>query len=68
MVDTLKILFISSLRDKMTIFWSILFPVALLLALGFIQEAPSYRMQLLGAVVAMGILFNAMYGIGFDVL
>ena len=68
MVDTLKILFISSLRDKMTIFWSILFPVALLLALGFIQEDPSYRMQLLGAVVAMGILFNAMYGIGFDVL
>lgn len=54
MVDTLKILFISSLRDKMTIFWSILFPVALLLALGFIQEDPSYRMQLLGAVVAMG--------------
>jgi ABC-2 type transport system permease protein len=68
MLDIFKVLFISSLRDKMTIFWSVLLPVILLIILGVINENPAYREQLLAAVVAMGILFNGLWGISFDVI
>lgn len=68
MSDTFKVLLIASLRDKMTVFWSILFPIILMLILGSIRSDLVYREQLLATVVAMGILFNGIYGLSFDIL
>jgi len=52
----------------MTIFWSVALPIILLIVLGFINEGTEYREQILSAVVAMGILFNGLYGLSFEIL
>lgn len=63
-----KIFLVATLRDKLTMFWSVLFPIALLLILGQFIDSPRYHRQLLGTVTGMGILFLGLYTIGFEVL
>ncbi|KYD21931.1 ABC transporter permease [Caldibacillus debilis] len=63
-----KIFLVATLRDKLTMFWSVLFPIALLLILGQFIDSSRYHRQLLGTVTGMGILFLGLYTIGFEVL
>lgn len=63
-----RILLRGALRDRISLFWAVLFPVALLAGLGSFFPDPAYRQHLLGGTVTLSSLFFALSGTAFDVL
>jgi ABC-2 type transport system permease protein len=57
-----------ALRDRVSLAWAIVFPLVLLLALGFAFPRPSYRHQLLVGMIALSVMFFSLYGIAFESL
>lgn len=57
----------SSLKDKITLFYSLVFPLALLIGLGLYFDTADYRERLLTGVTALGALFWGVQGIAFQV-
>jgi ABC-2 type transport system permease protein len=57
-----------ALRDRVSLAWAIVFPLVLLLALGFVFPAPGYRRHLLAGMLALSVMFFSLYGIAFESL
>lgn len=55
-----------SFRDKLSLFWAILFPLGLMIALGIAFPQASYRLQLLGGVLAMSTFFATLWTVAFE--
>ncbi|MUG46879.1 ABC transporter permease [Paenibacillus woosongensis] len=56
------------LRDMHTLFWTIAFPVLLLLGLGLYFQQPAYSVKLLSGILAMNVLFGATMVTAFNVM
>jgi ABC-2 type transport system permease protein len=57
-----------ALRDRISLFYSVLFPIGLLLGLGIAFPASEYRRQLLAGALAISTLFFSASGIAFEAL
>ncbi len=68
MFITFSMLLKGALRDRVSLFWAIAFPLIFLVVLGFIFPAPAYRWQLLTGMLALSVLFFGLQGIAFDSL
>jgi ABC-2 type transport system permease protein len=65
---TFRALLSGALRDRISLFWAVVAPVALLLILGSLLNGPGYREHLLLGVLSFGCLGFAMTGTGFEVM
>lgn len=63
-----KSMMVTSLRDRISLFYATLFPLALFIGLGFYIDTPGYVPRLMAGVMALGSLFWAMTGQSFQVL
>lgn len=68
MMITFKALIAGALRDKISLFYGLAFPLLMLVLLGLFFEHPVYRYQLLIGLVALGGFFFTMTGTGFEVM
>ena len=68
MLTTFRTLLRGALRDRISLFFAIVFPVGILLVLGFVFPAPGYRRQLLAGMLAVSVLFFSLNGIAFESL
>ncbi len=68
MLTTFRILLRGALRDRISLFFAIVFPIAALLVLGFVFPSPEYRKQLLAGMLAVSVLFFSLNGIAFESL
>ncbi|GIP31590.1 ABC transporter permease [Paenibacillus sp. J2TS4] len=57
----------TALRDRISLFYSILFPIALLIGLGIYFNSPEYRFTLLTGTVLLSTLFWSVQGTAFQV-
>src|SRR5215467_8385571 len=57
-----------ALRDRISLAWAIVFPLVLLLVLGFVFPTSGYQRQLLIGVLALSVMFFSLYGIAFESL
>jgi ABC-2 type transport system permease protein len=55
-----KTMFISGLRDGYLLFWSILFPIGLMIGLGTYLDTPSFQERIMIGVLAMSVIFGAL--------
>lgn len=55
-------------RDMHTLFWTIAFPIALLLGLGLYHQQPAYSERLLSGVLTMNVLFGSTIVTAFNVM
>jgi ABC-2 type transport system permease protein len=55
-----KMMFTSGLRDGYLLFWSILFPIGLMIGLGTYFDTPSYQERIMIGVLAMSVIFGAL--------
>jgi len=62
-----RMMLVTSLKDKITLFYALLFPMLLMAGLGYYFESPEYRERLLVGVMAISTLFWAMQGVSFQV-
>ncbi|MFT4415576.1 ABC transporter permease [Fredinandcohnia humi] len=62
-----KTMIVTSLRDKITLFYSILFPVLILIGLGYYVDNEDYIPRLLTGVIVLSSLFWGVSGIAFQV-
>lgn len=58
---------ITSIKDKITLFYAILFPILLLIGLGLYFDTPAYHETLLLGTLALSTLFWGVSGIAFQV-
>ena len=68
MLTTFRTLLRGALRDRISLFFAIVFPIGILLVLGFVFPAPDYRRQLLAGMLAVSALFFSLNGIAFESL
>ena len=68
MLTTFRILLRGALRDRISLFFAIVLPIAILLVLGFVFPSPDYRSQLLAGMLAVSVLFFSLNGIAFESL
>jgi ABC-2 type transport system permease protein len=68
MLTTFRTLLRGALRDRISLFFAIVFPIAVLLVLGFVFPSPDYRRQLLAGMLAVSVLFFSLSGIAFESL
>ena len=57
-----------ALRDRISLAWAIVFPLVLLLVLGFVFPTSGYQRQLLVGMLALSVMFFSLYGIAFESL
>jgi ABC-2 type transport system permease protein len=57
-----------ALRDRLSLFYATLFPIALLIGLGIAFPSPDYRRSLLAGMLALSTLFFSNTGIAFESL
>ncbi|MBY0121513.1 ABC transporter permease [Bacillus sp. S/N-304-OC-R1] len=62
-----RTMMVTSLRDKITLFYSIALPIGLLVGLGYYVDNESYIPTLLTGVIALSSLFWGVSGIAFQV-
>lgn len=58
MFTLFRTLLTGQFRDVHTLFWTIMFPIALLIGLGLYFDEPGYAERLLAGVLAMNLLFG----------
>jgi ABC-2 type transport system permease protein len=68
MLITFRTLLRGALRDRISLFFAIVFPISILLVLGFVFPSPDYRKQLLAGMLAVSALFFSLNGIAFESL
>src|SRR5215470_17706562 len=68
MLTPFRTLLRGALRDRISLFFSIVFPIGFLLVLGFVFPDPGYRRQLLAGMLAVSVLFFSLSGIAFESL
>jgi len=64
----LRTLLRGALRDRTSLAWAIVVPLALLLALGLAFPTPGYQRQLFAGMLALSVMFFSLYGIAFETL
>jgi ABC-2 type transport system permease protein len=64
----LRSMMMTSLRDKISLFYATLFPAGLFVGLGLYIDTPGYAPRLMVGVMALGALFWSMAGQSFQVL
>jgi len=62
-----RMMLVTSLKDKITLFYALLFPILLMAGLGYYFDSPEYRERLLVGVTAISTMFWAMQGVSFQV-
>lgn len=62
-----RLMLVASLKDKITLFYALLFPILLMAGLGCYFDSPAYRERLLIGVLALSVLFWAVQGAAFQV-
>lgn len=67
MMTIFKTMLVTSLRDKITLFYSTILPMGLLIGLGYYFDNPAYTPRLLTGVIALSSLFWGLSGIAFQV-
>jgi ABC-2 type transport system permease protein len=65
---TFRTLFKGTLRDRISLFWAVVFPIVFLVVLGSIFPTPAYRSQLLTGMLGLSVLFFGLSGIAFESL
>ena len=65
MLTTFRTLLRGALRDRVSLFFAIVFPIGFLLVLGFVFPDPGYRRQLLAGMLAVSTLFFSLNGMAF---
>lgn len=65
---TFRTLFKGTLRDSISLFWAVVFPIVFLIVLGSIFPTPAYRSQLLTGMLGLSVLFFGLSGIAFESL
>ena len=68
MLTTFRTLLRGALRDRISLFFAIVFPIGILIVLGFVFPAQGYRRQLLAGMLAVSALFFSLNGIAFESL
>lgn len=68
MFTIFKTMLLGIARDAHTLFWTILFPVAMLCGLGLYFDGSGYAERLLAGVLAMNVLFGATMVTAFNVM
>lgn len=68
MITIFKTMVRGILRDAHTLFWNIVFPVAMLCGLGLYLNHPGYAERLLAGVLAMNVLFGSTMVTAFNVM
>ena len=68
MLTTFRTLLRGALRDRISLFFAVVFPIGTLLVLGFVFPSPDYRRQLLAGMLAVSALFFSLNGIAFESL
>jgi ABC-2 type transport system permease protein len=68
MLITFRTLLRGAMRDRISLFFAIVFPIAALLVLGFVFPSQEYRRQLLAGMLAVSVLFFSLNGIAFESL
>jgi len=68
MLTTFRTLLRGALRDRISLFFAVVFPIGTLLVLGFVFPSPEYRRQLLAGMLAVSVLFFSLSGIAFESL
>lgn len=58
---------ITSLRDRITLFYSLAFPIGLMIGLGFYFNHEDQQLQIVAGVTAISTIFWGMQGIAFQV-
>ncbi|MCM3768605.1 ABC transporter permease [Neobacillus niacini] len=67
MTTIFKTMLVTSLRDKITMFYSVIFPIVLLIGLGYYFDNAAYSPRLVTGVIALSSLFWGVSGIAFQV-
>jgi ABC-2 type transport system permease protein len=67
-LTTFRTLVKGAFRDRISLFFAIVFPIACLLILGLVFPDPHYRRQLLAGMLAVSTLFFSLNGIAFESL
>ncbi|MDZ5470575.1 ABC transporter permease [Bacillus sp. 31A1R] len=62
-----KSMLITSIRDKITLFYSLMFPLILMLGLGLYFDSPDMKLNIVSGVTAISTIFWGMQGIAFQV-
>ena len=57
-----------ALRDRISLGWALLFPLALMMVMSLFFDDPVYHTRLLAGLLAISALFYIAYGMAFDVL
>ena len=57
----------TSVRDKTTLFYSLAFPLLLMIGLGYYFNEDSVQLQIVAGVTAVSTIFWGMQGIAFQV-
>lgn len=68
MITVLTTLLRGMIRDMHTLFWTIAFPIALLIGLGLYFQQPAYSEKLLSGVLTMNVLFGSTMVTAFNVM
>src|SRR5262249_8708901 len=63
-----RILLKGALRDRISLFYAVVFPIGLILGLGAAFPTPDYRGHLLPGAVALSLLFFSCSGVAFESL
>ncbi|MGG6313218.1 ABC transporter permease [Paenibacillus macerans] len=68
MFTIFKTMLTGIVRDVHTLFWTIMFPLAMLIGLGLYLDSPGYSERLLAGVLTMNVLFGAAMVTAFQVM
>ncbi|RCX16707.1 hypothetical protein DFP94_11154 [Fontibacillus phaseoli] len=68
MYTIFKTMLLGIVRDAHTLFWTILFPIAMLCGLGLYLDHPGYSERLLSGVLTMNVLFGSTMVTAFNVM
>lgn len=68
MITIFRTMLTGILRDVHTLFWTILFPIAMLIGLGLYFDNPEYSERLTAGVLTMNVLFGSTMVTAFQVM
>jgi len=62
-----RMMLVASLKDRISLFYALLFPILLMAGLGYYFNSPDYHERLFIGVLALSTLFWAVQGVAFQV-
>lgn len=68
MWTTFRVLLAGALRDRISLFWAALFPLVLMVGIGYFFPDPDYQARLFVGVLAVSTIFFSLTGTAFEVV